>query len=134
MTVDHIGYAVKNISKAIGEFEKLGFEFENVIDDKDRNIFICFGNNGAYRIEFVSPIDRERSSPVDTYLSKVGPTAYHICYRSDNLDGDIAELENQGFMVIIPPAFATAFSRGGGYKQVVFLKGKNSGIFEIVEE
>ena len=134
MTVDHIGYAVKNISKAISEFEKLSFEFENVIEDKDRNIFICFGNNGSYRVELVSPIDKERPSPVDTYLSKVGPTAYHICYKPSDLEGDISELERQGFRVIIPPAFATAFSRRGGYKQVAFLMGKNSGIFEIVEE
>ena len=114
MIVDHIGYAVKRLDKAMKEFEILGFRFEKIINDYDRNLYVCFGNNGAYRIELVSPIDREKPSPVDTYLSKVGPTAYHICYRSDNLDGDIAELENQGFMVIIPPAFATAFSRGGG--------------------
>ena len=97
LTVDHIGYAVKNISKAISEFEKLGFEFEDIIDDKDRNIFICFGNNGSYRIELVSPIDKEKPSPVDTYISNVGPTAYHICYKSSDLEGDISELERQGF-------------------------------------
>ena len=109
LTVDHIGYAVKNMSKALVEFEKLGFEFEDVIDDEDRNIFICFGNNDSYRIELVSPIDKEKLSPVDTYLSKVGPTAYHICYKSSDLEGDISELERQGFRVIIPPAFAIAF-------------------------
>ena len=133
MIVDHIGYAVKKMDEAVCEFEKLGFKFEEIINDSDRNIFICFGNNGSYRIELVSPIDKEKPSPVDTYLSKVGPTAYHLCYKSNDLEEDISELERQGFRVIIPPAFATAFSCGGGYKRVAFLMGRNSGIFEMVE-
>lgn len=134
MNIDHVGYAVKKMDKAIKEFELLGYEFEEIINDYDRNLYICFGSNGSYRIELVSPMDKEKPSPVDTYLSKVGPTAYHFCYRSDDLDRDISKLETQGFRIIITPAFATAFSRGGGYKHVVFLMGRNSGIFEIVEE
>lgn len=133
MKIDHIGYAVKKMDKAVKEFELLGYGFEEIINDYDRNLYICFGSNGSYRIELVSPIDKEKPSPVDTYLSKVGPTAYHICYKSSNLGGDISELEKQGFRVIIPPAFATAFYAGHD-RRVVFLIGKNSGIFEIVEE
>lgn len=133
LIIDHIGYAVKNVNKSISEFEKFGFVFEDIIDDIDRNIHICFGSNGSYRIELVSPMDKEKPSPVDTYLLKVGPIAYHFCYQSDNLEGDILELEKQGFRVIIEPAFAIAFSGGGGYKKVAFLKGKHFGIFEIVE-
>ena len=97
-------------------------------------MYVCFDNNGSYRVELVSLIDKEKPSSVDTYLSKVGPTAYHFCYKSDDLNGDISELEKQGFRVIIEPAFATAFSRLGKYKQVAFLMGRNSGIFEIVED
>lgn len=133
MKIDHVGYAVKKMDKAIKEFEILGYRFEKIINDYDRNLYVCFGNNGSYRVELVSPIDKERPSPVDTYLSKVGPTAYHICYKSSDLEGDISELEKQGFRVIIPPTFATAFSNEHD-RRVVFLIGKNFGIFEIVEE
>lgn len=133
MKIDHVGYAVKKMDKAIKEFEILGYRFEKIINDYDRNLYVCFGNNGSYRVELVSPIDKERPSPVDTYLSKVGPTAYHICYKSSDLEGDISELEKQGFRVIIPTTFATAFSNEHD-RRVVFLIGKNFGIFEIVEE
>lgn len=133
MIIDHIGYAVKKMDEAICEFEKLGYKFEDIINDNDRNIFICFGNNGSYRVELVSPMDKEKPSPVDTYLSKVGPTAYHFCYKSNDLEGDISELEKQGFMVIIEPAIATAFSIGSKNKRVVFLRGRYSGILEIME-
>ena len=111
----------------------MGYGFEEIINDYDRNLYVCFGSNGSYRIELVSPIDKEKPSPVDTYLSKVGPTAYHICYKSHDLEDDIVELEKQGFRVIIPPKFAIAFSAEHD-RRVVFLIGKNSGIFEIAEE
>ena len=55
MRIDHIGYAVRDICQAIKEFRKLGFSFEDIVDDPDRNLYIAFGENGGYRIELVSP-------------------------------------------------------------------------------
>ena len=50
MKIDHIGYAVKRIDRAITAFQKLGYEFESVIDDTDRNVKLAFGNKDGYRI------------------------------------------------------------------------------------
>ena len=44
MKIDHVGYAVKKMNKAIKEFEILGFRFEKIINDYDRNLYVCFGN------------------------------------------------------------------------------------------
>ncbi len=49
MRIDHIGYAVRDICQAIKEFRKLGFSFEDIVDDPDRNLYIAFGENGGYR-------------------------------------------------------------------------------------
>ena len=57
MNVDHIGYAVKNIDASRQAFEELGYVFDPVVNDTDRNIFISFGRLGDYRIELVSPLD-----------------------------------------------------------------------------
>lgn len=43
MNVDHIGYAVKNIDASRQAFEELGYVFDPVVNDTDRNIFISFG-------------------------------------------------------------------------------------------
>ncbi len=128
MRIDHIGYAVKNIEKAKKAFEALGFTFDEMVDDPDRNILIQFGENDGYRIELVCPKD-EGESPADAFLKKVGPTPYHLCYRSDDLEQDIAVLEKQKFKVIKPPAPAVAF----GGKRVVFLMNRALGMMEIVE-
>lgn len=129
MTIDHIGYAVKRIDRAMSSFEKLGFVFDPIVDDTDRNIKIAFGENNGYRIELVSPLDKEKESPVDTYLGNIGPTPYHICYRSDDLDREIENLKTKGFKVIKDPARAVAF----GGKRVVFLMSLGIGLMEIVE-
>lgn len=129
MKIDHIGYAVKRIDRALTAFQKLGFEFEPVIDDTDRNVKLAFGDKDGYRIELVAPLDKKQESPVDQYLSNAVGTPYHICYESENLDAEIEELAKQGFKVVIEPRPAVAF----GGRRVVFMMNIGFGLMEIVE-
>lgn len=129
MEVDHIGYAVKNMDRAIDVLYELGFIFEPEISDEERNIRISFGQMDGYKIELVSPLDKERTSPVDQYLKNTVGTPYHICYRSNGLDDEVAMLKARGFKVIIEPRPAVAFNG----KRVVFLFNLGIGLIEIVE-
>lgn len=129
MKIDHIGYAVKNIEKAVSDFTKLGFSFEKPIEDTDRNVILAFGKNGGYCIELVSPLNKVNPSPVDLYLTKLGSTPYHICYSSDSLEEDIENLKSQGFKEVIPPHKAIAFNN----RRVVFMSKLSMGLLEIVE-
>ncbi len=127
MNIDHIGYAVKDIDKSKRLFEFLGFIFEELIEDNDRNIYLQFGKRDGYKIELVAPMKGE--SPVDGYLNTVGVTPYHICYCSENLQEDIKKLEKENYKVLIPKKRAKAF----GGRHVVFLIHRNMGLIEIVE-
>lgn len=130
MKIDHIGYAVKRIDRAITAFQKLGYEFEPVIDDTDRNVKLAFGIKDGYRIELVAPLDKKAESPVDQYLSNAVGTPYHICYESEDLDKGVEELKAQGYKVVIEPRPAVAF----GGRRVVFMMNIGFGLMEIVEE
>ena len=130
MRIEHIGYAVKRIDRAISSFEKLGYIFEPIVDDTDRNIKIAFGEKDGYRIELVCPLDKRGESPVDKYLANSPGTPYHICYISDDFDKDIETLQTQGFKVVIEPRPAIAFEG----KRVVFLMTLGFGLMEIVEK
>jgi methylmalonyl-CoA/ethylmalonyl-CoA epimerase len=130
MEIDHIGYAVKRIDRAIEAFQKMGFAFETTIDDADRNVKLVFGEKDGYRIELVSVLDKMHISPVDQYLSNSVGTPYHICYASENFDDDLEELKRQGFKEIIEPRPAIAFNG----KRVVFLMNIGFGLMEIVEK
>lgn len=129
MKIDHIGYAVKKIEQAQSAFGKLGFQFEQPVEDRDRNIKIVFGEKDGYRLELVCPLDKKKPSPIDTYISNLGPTPYHICYQSEALEEEVRSLEKQGFKVIIEPTEAAAF----GGRRVVFLMNLGLGLIEIVE-
>lgn len=129
MKIDHIGYAVREIERAIISFSDLGFIFGEIIEDIDRNIKISFGEKDGYQLELVSALDRSKESPVDLYLSNIQGMPYHICFQSDYLDEEIATLEKLGFKIIIPPANAVAFEN----KRVAFLMNRNIGLMEIVE-
>lgn len=130
MKVDHIGYAVKKLDQARAVFESMGYVFEEVYEDTDRNIYIQFGENQGYRIELISKMDKKIESPLDGIMKKMGPTPYHICYRSSNLAKDIETLQAQGFKITVPPAKAIAFSG----RKVVFMMNLCIGLIEIVEE
>ena len=129
MKIDHIGYAVKRVDRALSSFEKLGYVFGPVIDDTDRNVKLAFGVKDGYRIELVAPLDKKQESPVDQYLSNAVGTPYHICYESDRFDEEIEELKSQGFKVVIEPKPAVAF----GGRRVVFMMNIGFGLMEIVE-
>ncbi len=129
MTIDHIGYAVKRIDRAIASFEKLGYKFEPIIEDTDRNVTLVFGVKDGYRIELVSPLDKKLASPVDQYLSNAIGTPYHICYKSNSFENDIEDLKGNGYKVVIEPKPAVAFDG----KRVIFMMNIGFGLMEIVE-
>lgn len=130
LKIDHIGYAVENIEKAQKKLADLGYVFDDVIDDTSRNVLLCFGENDGYRIELVAPgKQKDQETPVDSYLDKVGPTPYHICYKSSNIEEDIKLLEEKRYRVSVPLAPATAFDG----RRVVFMYSLAAGLIEIVE-
>ena len=129
MKIDHIGYAVKRIDRALASFEKMGFAFGPVIEDPERNVKLAFGEKEGYRIELVAPLEKSKPSPVDHCLSNTVGTPYHICYQSMDFEADILKLKGQGMKVVIEPRPAVAF----GGSRVVFLMDIGFGLMEIVE-
>jgi methylmalonyl-CoA/ethylmalonyl-CoA epimerase len=129
MKIHHIGYAVNNIEDSLNEFKKLGYKcVENKIVDKKRKVIIQFIKNGDYLIELVAPLGKE--SPVTNLLKKQGNSPYHICYETDNLEKEIKDLDDDGFVIISDLLKAPAIYN----KKVIFLYKKEIGLIELVEE
>lgn len=128
MEIDHIGYLVKKIGKAKEEFTELGFVEEGeCVYDPVRDIDVLFLNNGAYRVELVSP-KSEQSVVWDT-AKKIGNTPYHICYLCDQIEKAVYELQEKRYTLVsdILPAVAC------GGKRVCFLFHRTIGIIELLE-
>ena len=95
MKIDHTGYLVRDMEKALAQFEALGYTRDTDIieDSATRNVALCFLHNGAVRIELVSPLHNGRPSVVDATLQRQGDGPYHICYRLEQpMEDALADL------------------------------------------
>ena len=91
MRIHHIGYLVKKMDKAVKAFLDLGYTLvQDVVLDDYRQVIICFMEKDGYMIELVSPASKE--SVVFDLMKKMGNTPYHICYETEDMDGQIAAL------------------------------------------
>lgn len=128
MNIHHLGYAVRDIGKAIPAFEALGFSVSSgVTDDTVRSVRIVFMQNGTERIELIAPLTTP--SPVDAILAKIGAMPYHICYEVDSINAAAADLAKKGFKPVTRESAAPAIDG----RPVVFLFHVAMGIIELVE-
>lgn len=128
MRVHHIGYLVKDMDEAIKEFRHLGFTEGPVVRDEYRGIDICFADNNGYCVELITPYCDD--STVSGLIKKYKNSPYHLCYISDNLDKDIEELTQNGYVQMGEPKEAPAIDG----RRVVFMMNGSIGLIEIVEE
>jgi len=128
MKIHHIGYVVKKIDKAIDKFHQLGYSGETITRDEYRGIDICFMENDGYRIELVSPYRAD--STVSGLLKRTKNAPYHICYISSDIEKDMANLAQNGYMQISELHEAPAIDG----KRVIFMNNASIGMIELVEE
>lgn len=128
MKVHHIGYAVSDFNPAKDIFESLGYSIGACTRDEARNVMIAFAQNGNELIEIIAPLSA--GSPVDSVLTKNGPTPYHICYVVNNLAGMVNDLRKKGWVMVSKPSPAPALD---GH-HVCFLYNKQIGLIELMEE
>lgn len=129
MRLDHIGYAVRDLSEAAEKFQLLGYSScGEATEDPEREVRIQFLSDLAgNRIELIAPL--QEGAPVSGWLKKNGNAPYHLCYECGDLDGKIAELRGKGFLLVHPASSAPAMEG----RRVAFLYSAGTGLLELVE-
>ncbi|HAN27094.1 MAG TPA: methylmalonyl-CoA epimerase, partial [Haliea salexigens] len=90
--LDHIAIAVPDFEKAIKRFmEDFGLPFEGTEDVVPAKTSTAFFPLPPTNIELVHPLNGE--GPIATYLEKRGGGLHHLCFRSDNIEEDVARLK-----------------------------------------
>ena len=127
--LDHIAVAVPDLAEAIRRFtEDLGLPLSGTEDVPSAQTRTAFLPLPATRIELVHPLDGQ--GPIQTFLDKRGGGLHHLCFRTDDLDGDVARLRAKGYR------FTTDAPTPGAHgTRVIFVHPKSFGgvLVELAE-
>jgi methylmalonyl-CoA/ethylmalonyl-CoA epimerase len=133
LNLDHIAIAVPDLSEAIQRFsEDLGLTLsgsEAVESQKTETAFFPVSDPARpTTIELVSPLDGQ--GPLVRHLDRRGPGLHHLCFRSDDLDADIARLRTRGYRFT-----SDGPTPGAHGSRVIFVHPKSTGgvLIEIAE-
>lgn len=132
-TLDHIAIAVPDLPDAVRRFaEDFGLHLEGEEDvEAARTKTAFFPVSTAERptrIELVAPLRGE--GPIAQALATRGPGLHHLCFRTDDLLGDISRLKAKGYRFT-----SEAPTPGAHGSQVIFVHPKSTGgvLIELVQ-
>jgi len=127
--LDHIAIAVPDLEAAIRRFtDDIGLQLEGTEDVADQQTTTAFLPVGQTQIELIHPMDGE--GPVQAFLDKRGPGLHHLCFETDDIEGDVARLKAKGYR------FTTDSPRDGAHgTRVIFIHPKSCGgvLIELAE-
>ncbi|MBA6412333.1 methylmalonyl-CoA epimerase [Parahaliea sp. F7430] len=117
--LDHIAIAVPDLEKAIKRFmEDFGLPFEGTEEVIPAQTKTAFFPLPPTQIELVHPL--EGQGPIAKYLEKKGGGLHHLCFRSDNIEEDVARLKEKGYQFL-----SDSPSPGAHGSKVIFIHPKS---------
>ncbi len=113
--LDHIAVAVPDLEKAIKRFmEDFQLPMEGTEEVEAAKTSTAFFPLPPTSIELVHPLRGE--GPIAKYLEKKGGGLHHLCFRSDNIEEDVARLRAKGYQFL-----ADAPTPGAHGSKVIFI-------------
>jgi methylmalonyl-CoA/ethylmalonyl-CoA epimerase len=128
--IEHIGIAVKNINTSNDLFKALFGEAHYKIEDvESEGVKTSFFKCGPNKIELLQATTED--SPIAKFIEKKGEGIHHIAFAVDNIEEEIARLQDEGFTMIHEVA-----KRGADNKLIAFLhpKSTNGVLIELCQD
>jgi methylmalonyl-CoA/ethylmalonyl-CoA epimerase len=97
--LDHIAVAVPDLQRAIARFsEDLGLPLSGTEDVPTESTSTAFLPVEGTRIELVHPMGG--AGPIAKFLEKRGGGLHHLCFSTDDIEGDVARLKAKGWQFL----------------------------------
>jgi len=99
--LDHIAIAVPDLQRAIDRFMKdFGITFSGTEDVASAKTTTAFFPINGTQIELVHPLKGE--GPIAKFLENNNGKGgiHHICFRTDNIEADVAMLKAKGYIFL----------------------------------
>lgn len=97
--IEHIGFAVKNLTKSISFYENLfGLKCYKIEEVEDQKVRTAFFKIGSTKIELLEPTDS--ASPVARFLEKRGEGIHHIAFAVADIQDSLRSVKEKGVRLI----------------------------------
>lgn len=129
LSLDHIAIAVPDLEAAIKRFaEDFGITYEGTEPVPAAKTTTAFFPISGTKIELIHPLNGE--GPVQKYLEKRGGGLHHLCFRTDDVEGDMKRLTEKGYRFL-----SDAPTPGAHGTRVAFIHPKSAGgvLIELAE-
>jgi methylmalonyl-CoA/ethylmalonyl-CoA epimerase len=129
MIIDHICFAVKDIETAITQWTA-AFEYKQmteIVTNTRQQVKVVFLNREqSVTIKLIEPLP-ENESVVN--FVKRGGGFHHLCFKCDDLDQKIRELNNRGLITLVAPQPGEAYEN----EEIAFLLTRFGVNIELIE-
>lgn len=112
MRIDHVCVAVRSIDKSVPRFcQLLGFSPKTgkVTNTRQQVNVLFLQRPGSIDIKLIEPSGE--ASPLWQFLKR-GEGLHHLCFKVDDVQVQLSELEKLGLRVLAQPAPGEAFDDG----------------------
>jgi methylmalonyl-CoA epimerase len=97
--IHHVAVAVRDLDEAIETYGRLfGAELEYRDTVSEQGVEAAAMRVGDGRIELLAAT--EADTPVGRFLARRGPGMHHVAYEVDDLEAELAELDERGVELI----------------------------------
>lgn len=129
MKVDHICFAVKDISEGLSYWESVfGYrQMTEVIINSRQKVKVAFlCKEESVLVKLIEPLANNQS--LVSFVNR-GGGFHHLCFRTDNLGGKIVELKEKGLLMLVPPQPGEAFNN----HDIAFMLAKYGTNIELID-
>ena len=129
MIIDHICFAVRDLDRAIGYWEKaFGYvqHTEKVVNSRQAVTVVFLTKAASLTVKLIEPLEHNQS--LLDFVRK-GGGFHHLCFKCDDLDRTIGRLRENGLRMLVPPEPGEAFSN----HDIAFLRAWNGLNIELID-
>jgi methylmalonyl-CoA/ethylmalonyl-CoA epimerase len=109
MIVDHIGIAVRSLDQAVRQWETtFGYRrmTEPVVNIRQKVRVVFLEKEGSIPVKLIEPTND--TSPISDF-AKRGGGLHHLCFKCDDLPGELDRMKALGLRVLAGPQPGEAF-------------------------
>jgi methylmalonyl-CoA/ethylmalonyl-CoA epimerase len=110
MIIDHICFAVKNISEGIAYWESVfGYrQMTEMVQNSLQKVKVVFlSKEGSVLIKLIEPVEENQS--LINYVNR-GGGFHHLCFKTENMEEQLSELKAKGMLTLVQPQPGEAFN------------------------